>query len=270
MSKLAAASLAIDARLSSMQDAIKVVLSAVDNVAPWDTTLAAIDALRPFVDADSPLADRPLNIIPPSLVIDPAPNTLRIVPAAACHLCNPTEVCGLCKASLDAPRPTRESERAMKRQAEEAVAWGDAARAGSIDLSPQKVAAASRAIGLPDAVQTIDPRVSAAIDRAGYACDVCGKVPDEDGMIEHGRGCYTVSSDGGGQSFVDMPRPQMAEACAVEVEAFDRPSTIPHHLPADPTDAYTMDGSKFCAFCGLPSHGSRLCCGCAAEQSGLS
>lgn len=219
MSKLAAASLAIDARLASTQDAIKAVLSAVDNVAPWDTTLAAIDALRPFVDADAPLADRPLNIIPPQLVRDPNPGGLRIVPAAACHLCNPTEVCGMCKASLDAPRPTRESERAMRKQAEAAVAWGDAARAG-IDLSPQKVATASLAIGLRD----------------------------EDFEAEL------------------MP-PSMAEACAVEVEAFGSP--IPHHLPADPTDAYTMDGSKFCSFCGLPSHGSRLCCGCAAEQSGL-
>lgn len=29
-------------------------------------------------------------------------------------------------------------------------------------------------------------------------CDVCGNTPDEDGVIEHGRGCHTQSADGGG------------------------------------------------------------------------
>lgn len=32
-------------------------------------------------------------------------------------------------------------------------------------------------------------------------CKVCGNTPDDIGMIEHGRGCYVVSEDGGGQSF---------------------------------------------------------------------
>lgn len=40
--------------------------------------------------------------------------------------------------------------------------------------------------------------------RAAYACKVCGNVPDEDGMIEHGRGCFVASEDGGGTSFTDM------------------------------------------------------------------
>ena len=31
-------------------------------------------------------------------------------------------------------------------------------------------------------------------------CKVCGNTPDESGTIEHGRGCYVVSEDGGGQS----------------------------------------------------------------------
>src|SRR3990167_11101486 len=41
-------------------------------------------------------------------------------------------------------------------------------------------------------------------ERAKYACDVCGNVPDEDGVIEHGRGCYTQSEDGGGISVVEF------------------------------------------------------------------
>ena len=41
-------------------------------------------------------------------------------------------------------------------------------------------------------------------ERAKYACDVCGNVPDEDGVIEHGRGCYTQLEDGGGISVVEF------------------------------------------------------------------
>ena len=41
--------------------------------------------------------------------------------------------------------------------------------------------------------------------RDKYACKVCSNAPDEDGMIEHGKGCFTQSSDGGGISFVDFP-----------------------------------------------------------------
>lgn len=38
---------------------------------------------------------------------------------------------------------------------------------------------------------------------AGIECKICGNTPDENGAIEHGRGCYTQSEDGGGTSFVD-------------------------------------------------------------------
>ena len=41
-------------------------------------------------------------------------------------------------------------------------------------------------------------------ERMEYACDVCGNVPDENGLIEHGQGCYTQSEDGGGYSYVDF------------------------------------------------------------------
>jgi hypothetical protein len=40
--------------------------------------------------------------------------------------------------------------------------------------------------------------------RERYACKVCGNVPDEYGTIEHGRGCYVVSEDGGGESSVEF------------------------------------------------------------------
>jgi hypothetical protein len=40
--------------------------------------------------------------------------------------------------------------------------------------------------------------------RKDYACEVCSNVPDEEGRLEHGRGCYTQSSDGGGSSRVEF------------------------------------------------------------------
>lgn len=36
-------------------------------------------------------------------------------------------------------------------------------------------------------------------------CKVCGNLADANGEIRHGKGCYVVSEDGGGSSFVDMP-----------------------------------------------------------------
>jgi hypothetical protein len=40
--------------------------------------------------------------------------------------------------------------------------------------------------------------------REKHACEVCGNVPDEDGFIEHGRGCYVVNEDGGGITLVEF------------------------------------------------------------------
>lgn len=36
-------------------------------------------------------------------------------------------------------------------------------------------------------------------------CEVCGNAIGPDGMIEHGKGCYTQSEDGGGSSFEGSP-----------------------------------------------------------------
>lgn len=43
-------------------------------------------------------------------------------------------------------------------------------------------------------------------ERSKYCCDVCGNVPDEDGRIEHGKGCYTQDENGGGTSYVELPK----------------------------------------------------------------
>ena len=34
-----------------------------------------------------------------------------------------------------------------------------------------------------------------------WACDICGNWADEHGFLEHGKGCYTQSEDGGGTSY---------------------------------------------------------------------
>lgn len=40
--------------------------------------------------------------------------------------------------------------------------------------------------------------------RQALSCKVCGNCPDEEGELEHGRGCYTQSADGGGQEHFDL------------------------------------------------------------------
>lgn len=48
--------------------------------------------------------------------------------------------------------------------------------------------------------------VAMAIKRAAesrhFECKVCGNVADDEGMLEHGRGCYMLSEDGGGDEYI--------------------------------------------------------------------
>jgi hypothetical protein len=43
--------------------------------------------------------------------------------------------------------------------------------------------------------------------RQSLACEVCGNWPNEEGELEHGRGCYTLSQDGGGFEYVEVTPP---------------------------------------------------------------
>lgn len=36
-----------------------------------------------------------------------------------------------------------------------------------------------------------------------FACKICGNTPDEYSVIDHGRGCFTQSENGGGSSFCE-------------------------------------------------------------------
>lgn len=55
-----------------------------------------------------------------------------------------------------------------------------------------------------NAVAEIKSEFDSYEKRKDFACKVCGNVPDEDGTLRHGRGCFRVSEDGGGEEYVDM------------------------------------------------------------------
>lgn len=46
--------------------------------------------------------------------------------------------------------------------------------------------------------------LAAYVEREKFTCKVCGNVPDETGLLEHGRGCFVVSEDGGGTEWIHM------------------------------------------------------------------
>jgi hypothetical protein len=41
--------------------------------------------------------------------------------------------------------------------------------------------------------------------RQNYACKVCSNYPDEEGVLDHGRGCYMLDENGGGSEYIDPP-----------------------------------------------------------------
>lgn len=61
--------------------------------------------------------------------------------------------------------------------------------------------------GTPFRLSTVDsPSTAYSYEAAeAYACKVCGNRPDADGILEHGRGCYTLDPDGGGSEWVETP-----------------------------------------------------------------
>lgn len=66
-------------------------------------------------------------------------------------------------------------------------------------------------------------------DQSG--CDVCGNTPDLEGVIEHGRGCYSQHDDGGGTSHADYtPRYQslLERELSLFVNHRDQWFPVPH------------------------------------------
>jgi hypothetical protein len=46
--------------------------------------------------------------------------------------------------------------------------------------------------------------------RQNYACKVCSNYPDEEGVLDHGRGCYMIDENGGGSEYIEMDHPTPA------------------------------------------------------------
>lgn len=57
--------------------------------------------------------------------------------------------------------------------------------------------------------------------RSIYCCEVCDNVPDKFGVIDHGRGCFTQSENGGGTSYVELPETDVLDREAMS-ENIDR------------------------------------------------
>lgn len=56
---------------------------------------------------------------------------------------------------------------------------------------------------------------------AEYECKVCGNTPDEHGHLEHGRGCYTQSEDGGGSEYIEEADQGKSQPTAADHPADD-------------------------------------------------
>jgi len=54
-------------------------------------------------------------------------------------------------------------------------------------------------------IVTVPPLATYQEWAASHACKVCQNVPDEDGYLQHGRGCYVIDSDGGGTDYIRPP-----------------------------------------------------------------
>jgi hypothetical protein len=46
------------------------------------------------------------------------------------------------------------------------------------------------------------PEQASIKEQPDFSCDSCGNIPDEEGWLAHGRGCYTQSEDGGGYEYI--------------------------------------------------------------------
>jgi hypothetical protein len=75
-------------------------------------------------------------------------------------------------------------------------------------------------------------------EQPDFSCDSCGNIPDEEGWLQHGRGCYTQSEDGGGYEYIphaDQKNPEF-EAQPAPVKWSDyEPDGMHHTTPPQRT-----------------------------------
>lgn len=65
-----------------------------------------------------------------------------------------------------------------------------------------------------------------------FACEICGNIPDEDGVLEHGRGCYKVSEDGGGTEYIPMSAIERERFRMKQTTTVEEPPTVEVALAA--------------------------------------
>lgn len=82
-----------------------------------------------------------------------------------------------------------------------------------------------------------------------YACKVCKNEPDADGDLKHGKGCYVVSAEGGGTSYVEEADSNRRERERTRVAA------PPHVMP--PRDALFLASGYIMGLSSLIPGGSR-------------
>ncbi len=97
----------------------------------------------------------------------------------SCPMCLHAEVLRL-RADL------AECERRAKAAEEELAEMRETYSETSLTLSPEEIH-----------VRDYDDR------RSLYGCKVCQNVPDHNGYLEHGKGCYTQDENGGGTEYVE-------------------------------------------------------------------
>ncbi len=108
--------------------------------------------------------------------------------------------------------------------------------------------------------------------RGDYACKVCGNVPDEDGKIEHGKGCYTQSEDGGGTSWVELPAdtpttPDLLTAARAALDRLERKDTHDTNCLWMQTTRTISGSQKWLASDTTAEQGQRMYCTCGLWQT---
>lgn len=82
-------------------------------------------------------------------------------------------------------------------------------------------------------------------------CKVCGNTPDAEGVLRHGRGCYVISEDGGGEEYFEANNqaervevPELPSGVRLPLHAVGNSFGDMYHLGAS---LWTSDQAKFLA-----------------------
>jgi hypothetical protein len=99
-------------------------------------------------------------------------------------------------------------------------------------LAPDEEAAAvRRVLTNPPEITAGNPADPLEEWRMSHECKVCQARPDDEGVIRHGKGCYVVDGEGGGEEMVDTLDEQRERETAAALQAeLEIPCTFCHGL----------------------------------------